>query len=76
MTKASNDWLRPDIGVRGIQVISTTRAGGASTGRFAGFNVGVHVGDSDEVVRANRQTLYGQLPPTSTITWLNQVHGA
>ena len=72
---AVNDWLRPDIGVRGIQVISTTRAGGASTGRFAGFNMGGHVCDSDEVVQANRQTLCGQLPPMSTITWLNQVHG-
>ena len=72
---ASNDWLRPDIGVRGIQVISTTRAGGPSTGRFAGFNVGGYVGDSNEVVQANRQTLYEQLPPACTITWLNQVHG-
>ena len=72
---ASNDWLRPDIGARGSQVISTTRTGGASTGNFAGFNVGGHVGDSDEVVQANRQMLYGQLPPASTITWLNQVHG-
>ena len=72
---ASNDSLRPDIGARGIQVISTTRAGGASTGSFAGFNVGGHVGGSYEVVEANRQMLYGQLPPASTITWLNQVHG-
>ena len=72
---ASHDWLRPDIGARGIQVISTTRAGGASTGKFAGFNVSGHVGDIDEVVQANRQILYGQLPPASTITWLSQVHG-
>ena len=72
---ASNYWLRPDIGVPGSQVISTTRAGGASTGSFAGFNVGGHVGDNYDVVRANRQVLYGQLPPASTITWLNQVHG-
>ena len=72
---ASNDWLRPDMGVRGVQIISTTRAGGASTGRFAGLNVGGHVGDSDEIVQANRQMLCEQLPPGSTITWLNQVHG-
>jgi YfiH family protein len=71
----SNNWLRPDIGARGIQVISTTRAGGASTGSFAGFNGGGHVCDSDEVVQANRQMLCGQLPPAITITWLNQVHG-
>ena len=70
-----NDWLRPDIGARGVQVISTTRAGGASTGRFAGFNLGGHVGDSDEAVRANRQILHAQLPSVTTITWLNQVHG-
>ena len=72
---ASNDWLRPDIGARGIQVISTTRAGGASTGNFAGFNVGGHVGDSDEIVQANRQLLHGQLALVSMITWLIQVHG-
>ena len=71
----SNDWLRPDIGARGVQVISTTRAGGASTGRFAGFNLGGHVGDSGEAVRANRQILHAQLPSVTTITWLNQVHG-
>ena len=71
----SIDWLRPDIGARGVQVISTTRAGGASTGRFAGFNLGGHVGDSDEAVRANRQILHAQLPSVTTITWLNQVHG-
>jgi len=71
----SIDWLRPDIGARGVQVISTTRAGGASTGNFAGFNVGGHVGDSDEAVRANRQILHAQLPSVTTITWLNQVHG-
>ena len=71
----SNDWLRPDIGARGVQVISTTRAGGASTGRFAGFNLGGHVDDSDEAVRANQQMLHAQLPSVTTITWLNQVHG-
>ena len=72
---ASNDWLRPDIGARGSQVISTTRTGGASTGNFAGFNVGSHVGDAYEAVQANRQMLRGQLPSASTVTWLNQVHG-
>ena len=71
----SNYWLRPDIGARGVRVISTTRAGGASTGSFAGFNVCDHVGDNDTVVQANRQMLHGQLPPATTITWLNQVHG-
>ena len=71
----SNEWLRPDIGANGVQVISTTRAGGASAGSFAGFNVGGHVGDNDEAVQANRQMLHGQLPSAITITWLNQVHG-
>jgi copper oxidase (laccase) domain-containing protein len=50
-----NQWLRPEMGACGVEVMSTTRAGGVSTGKFAGFNVGVHVGDSDEAVRANRK---------------------
>ena len=51
---ASNDWLRPDIGARGIQVITTTRAGGSGTGNFADFNVAGHVDDSNEFVQLNR----------------------
>ena len=74
-TDAFNQWLRPEMGARGVEVISTTRAGGVSTGKFAGFNVGVHVGDSDEAVQANRKMLHHQIPSVSTITWLNQVHG-
>jgi YfiH family protein len=74
-TDAFDQWLRPEMGARGIEVISTTRAGGVSSGKFAGFNVGGHVGDSDEAVQANRQMLHHQIPSVSTITWLNQVHG-
>jgi YfiH family protein len=74
-TDAFNQWLRPEMGARGVEVISTTRAGGVSTGKFAGFNVGGHVGDSDEAVQANRKMLHHQIPSASTITWLNQVHG-
>ena len=74
-TDTFNQWLRPEMGARCVEVISTTRAGGVSTGKFAGFNVGGHVGDSDEAVQANRQMLHHQLPSVSTITWLNQVHG-
>ena len=51
-TDAFNQWLRPEMGAPGVEVISTTRAGGVSSGKFAGFNVGVHVGDSDEAVQA------------------------
>ena len=74
-TDAFNQWLRPEMGAPGVEVISTTRAGGVSSGKFAGFNVGGHVGDSDEAVQANRQMLHHQIPSVSTITWLNQVHG-
>ena len=74
-TDAFNQWLRPEMGAPGVEVISTTRAGGVSSGKFAGFNVGGHVGDSDEAVQANRQMLHHQIASVSTITWLNQVHG-
>ena len=74
-TDAFNQWLRPEMGARGVEVMSTTRAGGVSTGKFAGFNVGGHVGDSDEAVQANRKMLHQQIPSVGIITWLNQVHG-
>ncbi len=75
VAKALDDWLRPDIGAPGVEVVSTTRTGGVSTGSFAGFNIGDHVGDSDEAVQANRQMLHAQISSVSTITWLGQVHG-
>lgn len=65
-----------------VLACSTTRLGlpndrGASTGGFAHFNLGDHVGDTPSAVAANRQRLLQHLAPAgvNAIQWLQQVHG-
>jgi YfiH family protein len=50
----------------------TNRTGGVSTGAFASLNVGLHVGDAERDVLANRAVLEGEYGP---IQYMNQVHG-
>ena len=71
----ASTWLQPDLGVPGVRVVSTTRQGGASEGRFAGLNLGDHVDDEAAHVVQNRATFEAFLPAERTITWLKQVHG-
>lgn len=71
----ASTWLQPDLGVSGIRVVSTTRQGGSSEGRYAGLNLGDHVSDDAECVDQNRAIFEAFLPPKRTITWLKQVHG-
>jgi len=53
-----DDWLVPDWPVHAsVRAICTTRAGGVSTGCYAGLNLGDHVGDARATVTANRQRL-------------------
>lgn len=51
----------------------TTRQGGVSTGPYASFNLGDHVGDAPVAVAANRHLLRAQLPAEPV--WLQQTHG-
>jgi YfiH family protein len=70
------DWpgLPPNIGA-----LATTRKGGVSTGPYddacggGGLNLGLHVGDDAEAVRANRERLQAVLPGRPA--WISQVHG-
>ena len=57
-----------------VQALSTTRAGGCSTGAWATLNLGEHCGDDPAHVRRNRACLAGKLPAPPM--WLRQVHGA
>jgi YfiH family protein len=57
-----------------IRRVVTTRAGGASVGKFESFNLGDHVGDDPAAVVANRKRLAGELGLTK-IAWMEQVHG-
>ena len=51
----------------------TARAGGVSTGSYAGLNLGFHVGDDPEAVAENRRLLELEAPG---LAWMDQVHGA
>jgi len=67
-------WIVPDWPVPGrVRALVTTRAGGASTGAYAGWNFGDHVGDDALAVARNRDALRGLLPDEPV--WLRQVHG-
>jgi YfiH family protein len=63
-----------------VGALATTRKGGASRGPYGdgcgggGLNLGLHVGDDPEAVRANRASLEAALPGRPA--WISQVHGA
>lgn len=57
----------------GLQVFSTTRAGGVSQAPYHHFNLGDHVADAPAAVAENRQRLQQRLPAAPC--WLQQVHG-
>ncbi|WP_374991026.1 peptidoglycan editing factor PgeF [Pseudoalteromonas haloplanktis] len=57
-----------------IGALSTTRTGGSSVAPFASLNLGLHVGDDEQAVLANRDHLAQYLPQPPV--WLNQVHSA
>jgi YfiH family protein len=61
-----------------VGALATTRKGGVSTGPYddgcggGGLNLGLHVGDDAESVRANRERLQALLPGRPA--WISQVH--
>jgi YfiH family protein len=60
-----------------IRRIVTSRSGGVSTGPYASFNLGDHVGDDPAAVAANRRRLADAagLAPDHVL-WMEQIHGA
>ena len=46
-------WRFPDLPVANLNLAITSRAGGVSTGPYAGLNLGTHVGDSPSAVALN-----------------------
>ena len=60
-----------------VRRIVTSRSGGVSTGPYASFNLGDHVGDDPAAVAANRRRLADAagLTPDAVI-WMEQIHGA
>lgn len=66
------DWYAPPA----VHTVVTTRAGGVSSGPYAGLNLATHVGDDPVSVAANRlrlRTSACRLPAEPL--WLKQVHG-
>lgn len=68
------DFIRPDWRApANVRALVTTRTGGVSTGPYASFNLGDHVGDDPAAVAENRHMLRSHLPDEPV--WLKQVHG-
>ncbi|KIO49897.1 peptidoglycan editing factor PgeF [Nitrosospira sp. NpAV] len=69
-----NDWITPGWPAPGnVKALFTTRNGGTSSGPYASFNLGDHVGDDPKIVEQNRALLRRILPAEPR--WLKQVHG-
>lgn len=59
-----------------VRRVITDRRGGASSGDFASFNLGDHVGDAPGAVSTNRARLARRIGlPQSDVVWMDQVHG-
>lgn len=58
-----------------VRAVYTTRRGGASAGRYAECNLGVHVGDDPGLVTRNRRAVAAATGQEG-IQWLDQVHGS
>lgn len=65
------DWDAPP----NVRAVVTTRAGGASTGPYAAFNLGMNTGEDLDVVAGNRRRLAARLDLAVEPAWLRQVHG-
>ncbi len=63
------DWPAPAT----VRALCSGRQGGVSTGRYASLNLGTHVGDDPQAVRANRLRL--QAAAGARPVFLDQVHG-
>jgi len=67
-------WLVPDWPAPpSVRALCTTRTGGVSHGAYQSLNLGEHVGDRIDDVRANRATLHAALGVRPV--FLQQVHG-
>lgn len=67
-------WIIPDWPAPArVRALVTTRAGGVSSGPYAGMNLGRRTADDPAAVAANHAQLNRLLPQTPR--WLAQVHG-
>lgn len=64
------DWPAP----ANVRAATSLRCGGHSSGAYASFNLGSHVGDEAEAVAANRRQLVEELQLPAEPQWLEQIH--
>ena len=58
-----------------VRRVTTSRAGGFSTGPYSSFNLGDHVGDDPEAVSRNRIRLGDEIGVgASRVVWMEQIH--
>jgi YfiH family protein len=72
VTDAALDVVEVDLGA-GVRAGFTRRDGGVSTGPWAGLDLGLHVGDDPDAVRANRVLVAGWAG--APVWYPRQVHG-
>jgi hypothetical protein len=70
----------PTFSAKNCRAFGTTRLDPFDTqvisSAFDAFNLGLHVGDNNAQVMANRQKLQRLLPEKTDIQWMDQVHGS
>lgn len=64
------DWPAP----ANVRAATSLRGDGHSSGAYASFNLGAHVGDDGEAVTANRRQLAQELQLPAEPQWLEQIH--
>lgn len=75
MNRPHQDWIIPDWPAPArVRALVTTRSGGASSGPYASFNLGLRTGEDVQAVKRNRALLDACLPASPD--WIRQVHGA
>ncbi|MBD1559433.1 peptidoglycan editing factor PgeF [Vibrio sp. S9_S30] len=69
------EWIYPNWNApKNVKALSSTRLGGVSRGSYSGLNLGMHVGDSADLVAENRARLAAVSGMPSAPIWLNQTH--
>ncbi len=64
------EWPAPSY----VKAYTTLRTGGSSAPPFNDFNLGLHTGDDEQTVMANRKLLQQSLHIPQEPVWLNQTH--
>ncbi len=77
IAEPAGSWISADWDAPGnVVALTTSRAGGVSTGNFSSLNLAFHVGDDPDHVKKNGELLQRSLAEQVDFQWLQQSHGA